>query len=232
MLATRYCQGKGLSLDEVPVPSIGTDEVLLAVESASICATDLRIVSGGHRKYGPGTVRVPGHELVGRIAAAGAGVEGFRPGQRVFVAPNMGCGDCLPCRRGKNNLCANYEAFGITLDGGFAQYMRVTAPAIGQGNLLPIPEEADAAEVALAEPLACCLHGQDQVETTAGDVVLVQGAGPIGLMHLLLARARGAEHVIVSDLSAARLEVARALGADTCIPASEQPLEEAIMGLS
>jgi L-iditol 2-dehydrogenase len=232
MLAARYRQGEGLTLEETAVPRAGVGELLLAVECASICATDLRIVSGGHRKYTPGTVRVPGHELVGRVAAIGAGVRGFSPGQRLFVAPNMGCGKCLPCRRGKNNLCANYDAFGITLDGGFAEYMRVTAPAIEQGNLLPVPDGIDPAEVALAEPLACCLHGQDQVATAPGDVVLILGAGPIGLMHILLARRQKAGLIIAGDLSEARLESARALGAGACVLVSRDSIEEAVADLT
>lgn len=231
MLAALYEQGAGLRVQEVPTPRIGAGELLLAIESASICATDLRIIKGAHRKYGPGTIRIPGHELTGRVAAVGPRVGSIGVGQRVFVAPNIGCGECAVCGRGKHNLCANYEAFGITMDGAFAQYMRVTENAITQGNLIPIGEEIDAAEIALAEPLACVLHGQEEVETGPGTLVVVIGAGPIGLMHMLLAKARGVKRVIASDLSAQRLEVAAGLGADA-VSEPGQPLARIAMDLS
>ena len=227
MLAARYEQGSGLRLERIPVPRIGPGEALLAVETASICATDVRIVKGAHQKYGQGTVRTPGHEIAGRVVQTGSGVTSVKAGQRVFVAPNIGCGECPACRRGKNNLCPDYEAFGITLDGGFAEYMRVTAEAIEQGNLFPIGEEVDAAEMTLAEPLACVLHGQEQVNVRAGDTVLIFGAGPIGLMHLLLAKARGASAVVIADLNAARLAAAARLGATRVVDAASGSFEGA-----
>jgi L-iditol 2-dehydrogenase len=203
--------------------------MLLRVEYASICATDLRIIQGSHRKFGPGTIRVPGHEIVGALERVGVKVSGYRAGDRVFIAPNIGCGHCRQCRAGLNNLCPDYEAFGITLDGGFAQYMRVTAPAIEQGNVILVDQAADAASMALAEPFSCVMHGQDRVGVSANDTVLIQGAGPIGIMHLLLARLRGARRIIVSDLSQHRLASASALGADRVIDIAQEDLSKAVM---
>jgi L-iditol 2-dehydrogenase len=217
MLAAVYHGPDDLRVEEVPIPEIGPGEILLKVNNASICGTDLRILHGGHRKYPAGTVRIPGHEMVGIIAGAGTGVSGFVPGQKVFVAPNMGCGHCRQCITGNNNLCANYDAIGVTIDGAFAEYVRIPAAAVGQGNLMPISDQVDPAVAALVEPFACVLRGQNAVHIRPGDVVLVMGAGPIGIMHTKLARLRGASRVIVSEPNPGRLAQAAKMGADRSV---------------
>src|SRR5512134_729820 len=115
MLAAVYHGPDDLRIEQVPVPEILPGEVLLKVNNASICGTDLRILHGAHRKYPSGTVRIPGHEVVGTVAKVGQGVTGVAEGVRMFVAPNMGCGHCRECISGNNNLCANYDALGITI---------------------------------------------------------------------------------------------------------------------
>ncbi len=217
MLAAVYHGPKDLRVEARPVPLIGPRELLLKTDSASLCATDFRIFDGSHRMYGPGTIRVPGHETVGTIAELGQDVSGFAIGQRVFIAPNVGCGRCRQCLGGRNNLCANYDAFGITLDGAFAEFMKVTAPAIEQGNVIPLPPDVDSASAALSEPLACVLRGQDAVNVGENDVVLILGAGPIGLIHVLLARSRGARRIVISDQIPERLEKALAFGAGRAV---------------
>jgi L-iditol 2-dehydrogenase len=224
MLAAVYHGPDDLRVEDHPVPEITDHQLLLHVQCASVCATDLRILQSGHRRFVPGTIRILGHEIMGTIADVGSQVKGFHTGQRVFIAPNLGCGRCRQCLQGRNNLCRNYEAFGITLDGAFAEYMRVTAPAIEQGNVMPLGPGVDAGAASLTEPLACVLHGQEAVDVRRGDTVLIQGAGPIGLMHLLLARVRGAERVIVSDQSPERLEKARELGAHRAVNFREEDL--------
>jgi L-iditol 2-dehydrogenase len=222
MLAAVYRGPHDLRLEEIPVPAIGPGELLLRVEEASICGTDLRIYHGQHRKYPAGTVRIPGHEVVGTIAAVGTDLTGYEAGQRVFVAPNMGCGHCRQCISGTNNLCADYDAVGITLDGGFAQYMRVPAQAVTQGNVMPVSADLDPAVAALIEPFACVLRGQTALRIRPGDIALVIGAGPIGIMHTKLARLSGASRVLVSEPNPLRLEQAGRAGADRVVdPKSE-----------
>jgi L-iditol 2-dehydrogenase len=228
MLAAVYHGPRDLRVEDYPLPNISPDELLLKVESASICATDIRIFNGSHRKYEPGTVRIPGHELIGTIAEIGARVQGLSAGGRVFIARNMGCGHCAACLLRKNNLCPDYQAFGITMDGGFAQYMRITAAAIQQGNVIPIGPDLDAAAFSLAEPFACVLHGQDAVNTREGDTVLIQGAGPIGLMHVMLAHIRGASRIIVADKAPERLSKARQLGAGITVDISQEDLASVV----
>jgi L-iditol 2-dehydrogenase len=194
-----------------PEPRDG--EVLLRVEACGICGTDLRIAAGKHRAYQDGTARVPGHEIVGAAITG----DGVAAGARFFVAPNIGCGRCRQCREGRLNLCANAEAFGITRDGAFAEYLLVGADAVAQGNLLPIPDGADAAALSLVEPLACVLRGQRPCAIGPEDVVLIVGAGPIGLMHLAVAKVAEPRLVIVSEPSEERREQARARGADVVV---------------
>ncbi len=217
MLAAVYHGPNDLRVETVPVPVIGAGEVLVKVVSSSICGTDLRILHGGHRKYPDGTVRIPGHEIVADVVQVGADVAGIDEGDRLFVAPNMGCGHCKQCISGRNNLCANYQAFGITIDGSFAEYLRIPAAAVLQGNLMPLEAGVDPAAAALIEPFACVLRGQNAVDIVVGDIVVVVGAGPIGLMHLMLARLHGAAKVIVSEMIPERLNQALRFGADLAI---------------
>lgn len=228
MLAAVYHGPHDLRVEEVPVPEIGQKEILIRVLSASICGTDLRIYHGNHRMYSPGTVRIPGHEVVGLIEKVGESLDGFKVGERVFVAPNMGCGHCAQCVSGNNNLCATYDALGVTIDGGFAQYMRVPANAIQQGNVIRVSEKVDPAVAALMEPFACVLRGQNALHIRPGEVVLVIGSGPIGVMHTKLAKARGAGRVIVSEPVADRAAQALRMGADRVVNPTEENLQEVI----
>jgi 2-desacetyl-2-hydroxyethyl bacteriochlorophyllide A dehydrogenase len=229
MIAAVYRGPEDLRLEERPIPSAAAGEVVVKVDCASICATDLRILRGMHRKYPPGTVRVPGHEVVGTVVEAGTQSSGnYWVGQRVFVAPNIGCGQCRECRRGENNLCANYDALGITLDGAFAEYMRIPSAFLEQGNLMPFDGALDSAAVALAEPFACVLRGQKAVRVGSDDVVLVLGAGPIGVMHTIAARAVGARKVIVSERSTQRRNWASAAGATRTVNFAEESLADVI----
>ena len=197
----------------------------MRVQGASICGTDLRIFHGGHRKYPPGTRRIPGHEAAGVVAEIGAGVNGFEIGQRLFAAPNMGCGHCRQCISGNNNLCPDYTAIGVTIDGAFAEYVRIPAVGVQQGCLMPILSEVDPAAAALVEPFACVLRGQRPLHIQPGDTVLVSGAGPIGLLHLKLALLHGAGKVIVSEPVASRRELALSMGASLAVDPLEQDLE-------
>ena len=229
MIAAVYHGPEDLRVEEHPTPAAAPGEIVLRVDHASICATDLRILRGSHRKYVPGTVRVPGHEVVGTIVELGKGVVGdYRIGQRVFVAPNVGCGRCRQCERGENNLCANYAALGITLDGAFAEYMRVPAPYLEQGNLIHFADSIEGAAAALAEPFACVLHGQQALRVSNDDVVLIIGAGPIGVMHTIAAKASGAKKILVSEQSPERLRKASQAGADRVVNFLEENLRDVV----
>lgn len=228
MRAAVYHGPKDLRVETVPEPAIGPGEVKLKVLRAGICGTDLRIYDGHHRKFPEGTVRIPGHEVVGEIAEVGAGVAGYTLGQRVFVAPNVGCGHCRECVSGNNNRCAEYQAIGVTMDGGFADFVRIPAAFVQQGNLMPVGDQVDPGVAAMVEPFACVLRGQEPLHITAGDVVLVMGAGPIGVMHVMLARLKGAGKIIVSDISPQRAAQSVALGADRAVNPTQEDLEAVV----
>jgi len=219
-----------LRLEERPTPRPGHGEALLRVDACGICGTDLRIASGEHRAYPPGTVRVPGHEIAGTVVAAGRET-GLVEGAQAFVAPNIGCGRCARCRAGRANLCAHPQALGITRDGGFAEFVLLPEPLIAQGNVLPTAL-ADPGAIALVEPLACVLRGARALDIREGELVLIYGAGPIGLLFLRLARLRGAGTVVVAQRSAERRALAAAHGADHAVDPATGDLPGLVHGLS
>lgn len=230
MRAAVYHGLHDVRLEKVPRPKPGPGEAVLRVHAASICATDLRIFNHGHFKIAAGAERILGHELAGELVAVGKGVTGLAPGMRVALAPNVGCGSCWECVQGYNNLCPDYDAFGINLDGAFAEYMRITAPAVQQGNVVEIPAGLAFEEAALVEPLSCCLNAQQVCSLQPGETVVIMGAGPLGLMHLLLARHSGAGRVIVSEVRESRARQAAEFGADLVVNPKQQDLAKTVLG--
>lgn len=213
MIAARYTLGTGFAVSEVPPPEGGEDGLLVRVEATSICGTDLKIVACGHRKLRPGQTITLGHEFVGTVVQAGARVTLCGVGTRVGVAPNIGCGRCELCGRGLMNMCPEYSAFGIDRDGSHAEYVAIPAAALAQGSVIPLAPHVSAVDASLAEPLSCVVNGLRAARLDPGDTVLVYGAGPMGLLNLMLALLSGAARVWVVDRNEARLEQARQLGA-------------------
>lgn len=250
MLAARMYDIKDMRLEEVPVPDIGPDEILLKVKAAAICGTDVRMFGNGYPGIAPQTPRVLGHELAGVIEQVGSAVSSYTIGQRVAVAPNMGCGVCDDCVRGDGHLCHGYRALGIHLDGGFAEYCRIPARAVQGGNITLLPDQVSFEEAAVNEALSCVCNGFERCDIRPGDTVVVVGAGPIGLMHASMAKMAGAGRIYINDLSVERLEscaevdpafiavgadieerVARdtaGAGADVCITACPAPAAQAM----
>lgn len=208
-----------LRMTEAPKPEPGPGEVLVKVAAAGLCAGDLYIYTGKN----PYVIypRIGCHEIAGTVAAYGSGATGPAIGARVVVDPFIGCGHCYPCRIGKRNCCANLTIIGVHREGGFAEY--VTAPA---GNLNPVPDSLSDFEAAFAEPVAIGVQGCRRSSVGAEDMVLVLGAGPIGLAVVEVARAYGAK-VYCTDLSAERLQTATDLGA-TPITAGDGLLERVL----
>jgi len=212
MLAVRVHGPGDLRVDRVPVPALADGDALLRVRAAGVCATDRKLLARGAPG---GEVRVLGHEIVAEVVHAAAA--GPPPGTRVGVAPNLGDGRCPACRRGATNLCPAYRAFGIHLDGGMAEYLRIPREAVEAGHLLPIPDGLPDLEAALLEPLACCLEGLEASDLRPGDALLVVAAGAMGRLHVAAARALGAGTIVVVDPSAERRAHARSLGADVVL---------------
>jgi len=229
MKAAVFQQPGSMVVKDIPVPTIADDELLIRVRSASICGTDLRISRHGHFKLAPGQHRVQGHEVAGQIVQVGAEVTGYAEGDRVSVTPNVGCGHCRFCRQGLNNMCPDYEAFGVSLDGGFQEYLRVPAFAVQRGNVFQLPAAVSYQEAALVEPFSCCLRGQEALGVGYEDTVLIVGAGPIGAFNVMLARLAGARKIIVANRSQPRLDRMKEFGADVLINVGEQDLAESVL---
>ncbi|MBO7703110.1 MAG: alcohol dehydrogenase catalytic domain-containing protein [Solobacterium sp.] len=202
-----FDQGR-IELRDVPVPEINEDELLVRVRAASICGTDIRMWKNGAAHASNEHPLIPGHEFAGDIVKAGSNVQGFSAGDRVSVAPNLGCGHCDACVSGNTHLCDHMEAFGVTMDGGFAEYVRIPKEAVVQGNISKLGDDISYEAAALVEPLSCVYNGQTLLGIRPGDDVLIIGLGPIGIMHIMTARILGAGRIFVNDLSRERIDQA------------------------
>jgi L-iditol 2-dehydrogenase len=189
-----------------PVPEPGG--VVLRVGACAVCGTDVRIFNHGHHR-----IELPaviGHEIAGTVAALGTGVSGYSVGDTVVLSPpGWSCESCRMCLRGQGNLCEHRQALSYEYPGGFADYVAVPPPLVANGSLHRLDEGIDLAHVAIAEPLACCINGQEQVRWRPDDRVLIIGGGPIGNMHAALVRSRGAEALAIADVAEPRLDTVR-----------------------
>lgn len=208
MRAVRLNTTGDLELAEMPVPVPGPGEVLVKVEAAGVCGTDRHLFKGEF----PSTPRtVLGHEFSGIVVGRGAGVS-IPEGARVTCDPNIWCGTCEECRRGRVNLCRNNIAVGINRDGGFAEYCAYPAH---KAHVLP--NDLDPRFGAFCEPLACTIHGMDIGAVQPGEKVLIIGGGVIGLLALQLAALAGAE-VMLLTRHAGKRALALTLGAHHAVP--------------
>ena len=207
-----------VQLTEKPIPTPGPGEVVLAVEATTICGTDLRIISG-EKTAGVRPGVTLGHEIAGRIASLGEGVEGLTAGQQATVSIVVSCGTCRACLTGWEHLCSRCELVGYGIDGGLAPWLRVPARAVRRGNIISVAAEMPATRLALAEPLSCVLNGHRRHSgVNPGETVVIIGGGTIGLLHTELNLACGAGRVIVCEKHADRRDRAAAMGAVTTCP--------------
>jgi L-iditol 2-dehydrogenase len=220
MRVARFYAPGDIRLEDADEPSPGPDEVKIRVRQCSTCGTDVKIFNHGHHHLVP--PRVIGHEIAGEVVETGADVAGWAQGDRVQVIAAVPCGQCHDCRRGKTPVCPNQTSVGYHYDGGFAEYLIVPRAVLAVDGLNRIPEGVSFAEASVAEPLACVLNGQELAGVGPGDDVVVVGAGPIGCLHVRLARARGAARVFLVELNRARLDMsAKAVQPDAAICGAE-----------
>lgn len=205
MLAARYVAPDEIVPLPIDRPEIGAGEALVRVDACGFCGSDLNIVAGTHpRARAPLTI---GHELAGTVVGVADDVADVAIGDRVTMFPLISCGHCHACTHGHPHVCRTLRLFGFDVDGGMADYVRLPADA-----LMKLPADMPAAVGALIEPLAVSVHAVARTSLAGVRVAAVLGAGPIGLLTALVARARGIEHVFVSDVAPARLDLARELG--------------------
>ncbi|WP_346534290.1 zinc-dependent dehydrogenase [Micromonospora sp. DPT] len=231
MKVVRFHAPGDVRIEDAPEPTPGPGEVKIRVRNCSTCGTDVKIWRFGHHHIDP--PRVMGHEVAGEVTEVGAEVTGWQPGDRVQVIAAIPCGRCDQCRRGRMTVCPNQESIGYHYDGGFAQCMVVPAKVLAVDGLNRIPDGVSFAEASVTEPLACVLNGQELARVGEGDDVVVIGSGPIGCLHVRLARARGAARVTLVDLNRDRLDMAAALVApDATICAAEADPVDAVLKLT
>ena len=215
MKAVLFDTDSRVELVEVPIPSIGEQDVLVQVGACGICASDLHLA-----EIKAGIVDLPypftpGHEAAGTVVEVGTRVTSIQVGKHVVVQPLVHCGICPHCKKGRVNLCQNPQIIGLHRSGGFAEYVDVPAR-----NVYPSGDLSDEI-AACTEPLACTLHGLERLEPRAADDVLIYGAGTIGLLFLQLVRNHSAGQITVVDLHQHRLERAIQLGANHAVTAEE-----------
>ena len=205
--------GLGMDLcDGIPLPQLGPHDALVKVRKAGICGTDRGIYEWG--PWARSRVKlgiIIGHEVMGTIAALGAGVDGLKIAQRVSVEGHLGCGACQPCRTGNAHVCDKVRIIGIDRDGTFAEYLAVPAQ-----NIWPLNDAIPDRVAAIMDPLGNAVHTV-MAAGVSGKSTLITGVGIIGLMAVAVARAAGAARLIVADIDEHRLKIAKTLGADECI---------------
>jgi L-iditol 2-dehydrogenase len=197
-------------MEERPRPAIGAGEILVAVKATAICGSDVRTLWHGSSHVSP--PRILGHEVAGVVIEVGKGVHAIEVGNAVAVTPAIGCGVCEYCRSDNTNMCAHLETLGFEFDGGFAEMMVVPEKAVKQGHVNRIPTDFPFEQAALAEPLACCINGQEFLSIGLGQNIAVIGAGAIGLFHAELALLKGVNLVFLADVTETRLKQASMLG--------------------
>ncbi|MET8177686.1 zinc-dependent alcohol dehydrogenase family protein [Streptomyces sp. NPDC005336] len=193
-----------VTVTTVPDPTPGPREVVVDVAACGLCGTDLHILQG---EFAPTLPIVPGHEFAGEVVGIGSEVTEVAVGDRVAVDPSLHCHECRYCRIGRGNLCDNWNAIGVSVPGGAAEF--AVAPV---ANCVRLPEHVDVADAALIEPLSCAVRGYDVLSGNLGAEVLIYGSGTMGLMMLELAKRTGATSVDVLDVNPERLATARTLG--------------------
>ena len=211
----------GIWMQDVPVPEIGPNDVLIKVRKASICGTDIHIWNWD--AWSQKTIKVPmviGHEFMGEIAKLGAEVTGFQVGDRVSGEGHITCGHCRNCRAGKRHLCRNTLGLGVNRPGCFAEY--VSLPAF---NVFRVPADIPDEIASFFDPLGNAVHTALSFDLV-GEDVLITGAGPIGVMAAAISKHVGARHVVVTDLNPYRLELARKLGATRAVDVRSESLQE------
>lgn len=200
MKVARFHAPGDIRIEDAPEPVAGPGELKIRVRNCSTCGTDAKIYKFGHHHIRP--PRVMGHEIAGEVVDTG---------ERVQVIAAIPCGACPDCEHGRMTVCPNQESMGYHYDGGFAEYMIIPAKVLAVNGVNAIPSGVGFAEASVAEPLACVLNGQALARVGTGDDVVVMGAGPIGCLHVRLARARGAARVFLVDVNTDRLAMAAEL---------------------
>jgi L-iditol 2-dehydrogenase len=209
-----------MTVKEVPDPVCKPDGAVVRVKTVAVCGSDIRIFHHGNPRVKPPAVI--GHEASGKVVEVGENVDWLKPGDRVAIGADVPCGKCRWCQSGLGNNCEINYAIGYQIPGVFAEFMELTPLVVGWGPVTKFSDNLSWEEAALAEPLACAINGLELCRLSAGQSVVIMGAGPIGCMMIDLARHMGATKVIVTQRSRPRLEFAKQFAADVYISSGEE----------
>lgn len=216
----------GIWMEDVPMPEVGHNDVLVKVKKTAICGTDVHIYNWD--KWAQDTIPVPmhvGHEFSGEIVELGSEVKGLTIGQRVSAEGHITCGHCRNCRAGQRHLCRNTEGIGVNRAGAFAEYISV--PAV---NICPLPDGVSDELGAILDPLGNATHTALSFDLV-GEDVLITGAGPIGIMAVAIARRVGARNVVITDVNDFRLDLAKKMGATRAVNVTRESLKDTMADL-
>lgn len=217
---------KGLWLEEVPMPEVGSNDVLIKIRKSAICGTDVHIYKWD--EWAQKTIKTPlvvGHEFMGEVVEIGSHVKNIKVGDRVSAEGHITCGYCPNCKKGKKHLCMNEIGVGVHRSGTFAEYV-----SLPEENIFQLPNFIADDIAAIFDPFGNAVHTALSFPLTTEDV-LITGAGPIGIMTAAIARKAGARNVVVTDVNDYRLEIAQKLGATAVVNVAETSLEKAMKKL-
>lgn len=220
MKAAVYYGIHDLRVEDVSMPQVGDDDVLIKVKASGVCGTDVHIYNGDPGAAEIVPPRILGHEFAGQVEKVGKNVTEFKPGDRVCVDPNKLCGGCYYCRSGIGHFCEHMIGYGTSVSGGFAEYC-----AVNKSQVLKLYDTTTYEEGAMAEPVSCCLHGVDLCNIQSGSKAVVIGGGMIGLIALQLLQIAGASRVALVEIVEGKRKMGEKLGAAVCIDPSAQDVE-------
>lgn len=219
------------SVRQVPIPDTPADGMFVKVEACGLCGSDLRTLRSGHKN-----ITFPwiiGHEICGTVVAIGSQcASSWKVGERLAIGPLAYCGECEFCKAGRFELCENKKEIGQQWPGGLAEYIAIPAECLKIGNIQRVPEGMKSIHATVVEPISSCVNAQEKANVTLGDTVVVFGAGPIGCIHIALAKARGAFHIYVIDIDDTRLGMAEAFKPDGTINSTERDPLETVLALT
>ena len=221
MKAAVFLGKEKIETRELDIPKLRDGEILIKVMASGICGTDVHIFHGSPGATEATVPVVLGHEFSGEVVECAPKTSRIKVGDKVTVDPNMYCGNCDYCLNGKKNYCTSMSAIGVNQNGGFEAYC-----AVPEKQAILLSPDVDYEEAAMAEPVACCLRGIDNIGITQGDTVCVIGGGAIGQIMAQLAKISGASKVVVSEPVKMRRDLAISLGADAAIDPMAGDLKE------
>ncbi len=210
MLQQVMTQPGVIEFNEIDIPTISDNEVLIKIMKIGICGSDIHVYHGEHPFTSYPVTQ--GHEVSGEIVEIGSGVTEFKVGQKVTIQPQVVCGECYPCRHGKYNLCEELKVMGFQTTGVASKYF-----AVDVKKVTALPDNMGFDEGAMIEPLAVAVHAVNRIDKIKGMRIAVLGAGPIGILVAQVAKGLGAESVMITDISDIRLEKAKECGVDFCV---------------